>query len=145
MMVNIAEKVPCNLKDCISRHISIVGAGSEPWGRPMTGLCQALRQYSEDVRENKTRLIWERGRRREKMGGGGCLSPAPARVFAPLSGTVRLDDYLGAWNRLADDMRITWWISQFRKRHFCMQFHKFIMHAAIPYSFKQIINSRVST
>ena len=43
MMVNIAEKVPCDLKDCISRHISLVGAGSEPWGRPMTNLCQALR------------------------------------------------------------------------------------------------------
>ena len=46
MMVNIAEKVPCDLKDCISRPISLVGAGSEPWGRPMTNLCQALRQYT---------------------------------------------------------------------------------------------------
>ena len=43
MMVNIAEKVPCDLKDCISRHIFLVGAGSEPWGRPMTNLCQALK------------------------------------------------------------------------------------------------------
>ena len=43
MMINIAEKVPCDLKDCISRHIFPVGAGSEPWGRPMTNLCQALR------------------------------------------------------------------------------------------------------
>ena len=43
MMVNIAEKVPRDLKDCISRPISLVGAGSEPWGRPMTNLCQALR------------------------------------------------------------------------------------------------------
>ena len=25
-MVNIAEKVPYDLKDCISRHISLVGA-----------------------------------------------------------------------------------------------------------------------
>ena len=43
MMINIAEKVPCDLKDCISRHIFLVGAGSEPWGRPMTNLCQALK------------------------------------------------------------------------------------------------------
>ena len=43
LMVNIAEKVPCDLKDCISRHIFLVGAGSEPWGRPMTNLCQALK------------------------------------------------------------------------------------------------------
>ena len=43
MMVNIAEKVPRDLKDCISRPISLVGAGFEPWGRPMTNLCQALR------------------------------------------------------------------------------------------------------
>ena len=46
MMINIAEKVPCDLKDCISRHIFLVGAGSEPWGRPMTNLCQALKQYT---------------------------------------------------------------------------------------------------
>ena len=43
MMINIAEKVPCDLKDCISRHIFLVGAGSEPWGRPITNLCQALK------------------------------------------------------------------------------------------------------
>ena len=43
MMVDNAEKVPCDVKDCISRHISLVGAGSEPWGRPMTSLCQAFR------------------------------------------------------------------------------------------------------
>ena len=43
MMINIAEKVPCDLKDCIFRHIFLVGAGSEPWGRPMTNLCQALK------------------------------------------------------------------------------------------------------
>ena len=43
MMINIAEKVPCDLKDCISRHIFLVGAGSEPWGRPMTNVCQALK------------------------------------------------------------------------------------------------------
>ena len=30
-MVNIAEKVPYDLKDCISRHISLVGA-EKKWG-----------------------------------------------------------------------------------------------------------------
>ena len=29
MMVNIAEKVPCDLKDCIYRHIPLVGGGSD--------------------------------------------------------------------------------------------------------------------
>ena len=44
MMVNIAEKVPCyDLKDCMYRRIPLVGGGSEPWDRPMTSLCQALR------------------------------------------------------------------------------------------------------
>ena len=143
MMVNIAEKVPCcDLKDCMYRRIPLVGGGSEPWDRPMTSLCQALRQYSEDVCENKTRAIWKRGRRPEKM---GALSlPAPTRVFASLF-TERLHHYLGAWDRLADDVRITPWMSRFRKFNFCMQFHKFIMHAALPYSFKQIIILRVST
>ena len=43
MMINIAEKVPCDLKDCIFRHIFLVGAGSEPWGGPTTNVCQALK------------------------------------------------------------------------------------------------------
>ena len=29
MMVNIAEKVPCDLKDCIYRRIPLVGGGSD--------------------------------------------------------------------------------------------------------------------
>ena len=75
--------------------------------------------------------------RRARSGKGGegrkkwgpCLSPAPTRVFASLF-TERLHHYLGAWDRLADDVRITPWMSRFRKFNFCMQFYKFIMHAA---------------
>ena len=43
MMVNTAEKVPCDLKDCMYRRIPLVGGGSEPWDRSMTSLCQDLR------------------------------------------------------------------------------------------------------
>ena len=79
---------------------------------------------------------------------GGPVSPQPPRVFScpfSLNDCKRLHHYLGAWNRLADDMYITPWMSRFRKLNFCMQFHIFIMHAEIPYSFKQIITLRVST
>ena len=76
---------------------------------------------------------------------GGLVSPQSPRVFShPLlpNDCKRLHHSLGAWNRLADDMCITPWMSRFRKLNFCMQFHTFIMHAEIPYSFKQIITLR---
>ena len=43
-MKALRGNVPCDLKDCISRHIPLVGEGSEPWGRPMTGLYAKIRR-----------------------------------------------------------------------------------------------------